>query len=365
MVELKVKDQAFDETTSASTGTLELGRVKAELPGKFAQSSELNAMKVTELKTLSPSKVVVAAKLMPPNTLKRLLTDEKYLKDLAMRLPREVSTFEDAAQLLFLAFRGESKIDKADDLRTILDLQFFSDLDVVTVQQSPGVSPEDYVSLYSYASRWKEERGFDKPMMPVLSALGSREEFEKCLDPIMKRVPQCLGIDMRGGFHYHALRAVEAVKKKRPEMWVHVFQVPPKVLFGRRMAACSQGMILPYFGVDSFTRWIVPPPPVPLTKDKINVFDRTAWSVMKRKEWSEVHGKKLECDCPICEARNLDGFFQGRVMDALARSKVHDHFAQREELKISATRIKQRSYRKLLQSKQGPKSILETLEKNP
>jgi len=50
-------------------------------------------------------------------------------------------------------------------------------------------------------------------------------------------------------------------------------------------------------------------------------------------------------------------------MDALARSKVHDHFAQREELKISATRIKQRSYRKLLQSKQGPKGILETLEK--
>jgi len=363
MVELKVKDQAFDETTSASTGTLELGRVKAELPGKFAQSSELNAMRLTELGELSPGKVVVAAKLMPPNTLKRLLTDDKYLKDLARRLPREVSTFEDTAQLLFLAFKGESRIEKADDLRTILDLQFFSDLDVVTVQQSPGVSPEDYASLYSYASRWSEERGFDRPLMPVLSALASREEFEKYLTLILKREPQILGIDMRGGFHYHTLRAVEAVKKKRPEMWVHVFQVPPKVLFGRRMAACSQGMILPYFGVDSFTRWIVPPPPVPLTKDKINLFDRTGWNVLKRKEWSEVHGKKLECNCPICEAKNLDGLFQGKVLMALARSKVHDHFAQKEELKISATQIKERSYRKLLQSKQGPKSILETLEK--
>ena len=365
MAELKVRDQAFDETTSASAGTLELGRAKAELPAKFAQSSELNAIRFTEVERFSPGKVVVAAKLMPPNTLKRLLSDEKYLKDLARRLPREVSTFEDTAQLLFLAFKGESKIEKADDLKTVLDLQFFCDLDVVTVQHSPGVSPEDYASLYSFASRWSQERGFDKPLMPVLSALDNREEFEKYLAPVLKREPRGLGIDMRGGFHYHTLRAIEAVKKKRPDMWIHVFQVPPKVLFGRRTAACSQGMILPYFGVDSFSKWIVPPPPVPLTKDKINLFDRTGWNVMKRKEWSEVHGKKLECDCPICEARNLDGLFQGKVMAALARSKVHDHFAQKEELKISATRIKERSYRKLLQSKQGPKSILETLEKNP
>jgi hypothetical protein len=362
MPELKVRQQVFDEATSASTGTLKLGKIEAELPGKFAQSSELNAIRFTDLERFSPGKIVVAAKLMPPNTLKRLLKDEKYLKDLAKRLPRERPTQEEVAQLLFLVSKGESRIEKADDLKTVLDLQFFCDLDLITVQHSPGVSPEDFASLYSFASRWSEERDFDKPIMPVLSALESREEFEKYLTPVMKREPQALGIDMRGGFHYHALRAIEAVKKKRPEMWVHVFQVPPKVFWGRGAAACSQGMILPYFGVDSFTRWVVPPPPVPLTKDKINLFDRTQWSVMKRKEWSEVHGKKLECDCPVCEVRNLDGLFEGKVMAALARSKVHDHFAQMEELKISAARIKERSYKKLLQSKQGPKGILERLE---
>ena len=365
MAELRLKNQAFDEATSASTGTLELGTIKAELPGKLAQSSELNAMRLTELEELSPGKIVVAAKLMPPNTLKRLLTDEDYLKEFARRLPRETSTLQDTAQLLFLAFKGESKIDKADDLKTVLDLQFFCDLDVVTVQHSLGVSSEEYMSLYSFASRWKEERGFDRPLMPILSALANREEFERYLAPILKREPQCLGIDMRGGFHYHALRAVEEAKKRRPEMWVHVFQVPPKVLFGRRMAACSQGMILPYFGVDSYSRWIVPPPPVPLTKDKINLFDRTGWNVLKRKEWSELHGKKLGCDCPICEAKNLESFFAGRIMTALARSKVHDHFAQIQELRLSAKRIKERTYRKLLQSKEGPRAVLKTFEKNP
>ena len=364
MVELKIRGQAFDEATSASVATLELGRANVELPGKFAQSSELTAMKLTELRELSPGKILVSAKLMPPNTLKRVLTEEKYLKDLTGRLVREGSTFGDTAQLLYLAFKGESKVEKLEEMRTILDLQFFCDLDVVTVQHTPGVSPEDYTSLFSSASRWSEERSFDKPLMSLLSTLNSREEFEKYLAPVLKQEPQCLGIDMRGGFHYHTLRAIEEVKKKRPSMWIHVFQVPPKVLFGRKTAACSQGMILPYFGIDSFNRWIVPPPPVPLTKDKINLFDRTEWSVLKRKDWREVHGKKMECDCPICEAKNLDSFFEGKVMAALARSKVHDHFAQREELKISATQIKEKKYRRLLQSKEGPKSVLQAFEKN-
>lgn len=363
MVGVKIRNQTLDEATSASAATLELGRVRAELPGKFAQSSEINAAKLVELVQISTGKIVISAKLMPPDTLKRLLSEEKYLKDLTGRLVREGSGQGDTAQLLYLAFKGDSKIEKADDLRTILDLQFFSDLDVVTVQQTPGVGPEDFASLCSSAARWCEERGFDRPLMPVISAIDDREEFERYLALALKREPQCLGIDMRGGFHYHALRAVEAAKKRKMGMWVHVFQVPPKVLFGQR-TSCAEGMILPYFGVDSFSKWIVPPPPVPLTKDKINIFDRTEWEILKRRDWREAHGERLGCRCPVCEARNLSSFFEGKVMTALARSKVHDHFAQVEELKRSATRIKEKKYRQLLQSKKGPKSVLQAFEED-
>jgi hypothetical protein len=199
--------------------------------------------------------------------------------------------------------------------------------------------------------------------MPVISATDDREEYDRYLSGVLKREPPCLGIDVRGGFHYHALRIVEATKKKRPNMWIHVFQVPPKVLFGQR-TPCAQGMILPYFGVDSFSKWIVPPPPVPLTKDKINIFDRTEWKVLKRKEWRENHGEKLKCRCPICEKRDLSGLFEGKVMTALARSKVHDHFSQTEELRRSSTRIREKKYRQLLRSKEGPRSILQSFERN-
>src|SRR5256886_12433212 len=82
-----------------------------------------------------------------------------------------------------------------------------------------------------------------------------------------------IGFDLRGGFYYHALRGVEEFKKRKPEVWVHALQTPPKVRFGRGLLTCSEGMILPMFGIDSFSRWIVPPPPTPLTKEVINVFE--------------------------------------------------------------------------------------------
>jgi hypothetical protein len=156
---------------------------------------------------------------------------------------------------------------------------------------------------------------------------------------------------MRGGFHHHALRSVENIKKKNPDVWIHAFQVPPKIRFARHMLSSSQGMLMPYFGVDSYSGWVVPPPPVPLTKDKINVFDKSGWGVFKRKEWTGLHGKKLTCKCPICKGQNLDGFYEGKVLSVLSRSKVHDHYAQQDELKKSSESIRSHEYGRLIRTK--------------
>jgi len=363
MVEVTIKDQTFDEKTSASCGRLEIGKVKSIVPNKFATTSELNASRLIDFKGLLPSEVIVSAKLMFPNTLKKLLSEEQPLKDFARRLSRETAGAEEFARVMFLCFRGEAGIERAEDLRTILDLQYFSDFDLITVQQSRGVSAEDFSSLFSFASRWREERGLEKPLMPVISAAENRQDFERCIEPLVKRGISCLGVDMRGGFYYHSLRALEDLKKSNPKLWIHVFQVPPKIKFARRLLPCSEGMMLPYFGVDSFSRWVVPPPPEPLTKDKINLFDRVGWGVFKRKELSGIRGKRLGCDCPICKGLNLESFFYGRVLTALSRSKVHDHFAQQIELKESFKHIKERTYLKFVTSKEFARKFLDTVKK--
>jgi len=362
MVELTIKDQSFDEKTSASCGRLEIGKVKSILPNKFATTSELNASRVIDFKGLLPSEVIVSAKLMFPNTLKKLLTEDQSLKEFARRLSRETAGGEEFARVMFLCFRGEAGIERAEDLRTILDLQYFSDFDLITVQQAKGVSAEDFSSLFNFASRWGEERGIEKPLMPVIFATENRQDFERCIQPLMKRGISCLGVDMRGGFYYHSLRALEDLKKSSPKLWIHVFQVPPKIKFARKLLPCSEGMMLPYFGVDSFSRWVVPPPPEPLTKDKINLFDRVGWGVFKRKELSGIRGNRLGCDCPVCKGLNLESFFHGRVLTALSRSKVHDHFAQQIELKESFKHIKDKTYLKFATSKEFARKFLDTVK---
>jgi len=364
MVEVSIKDQASDETTSAYAGILRIGKVSAALPNKFPTTAELNATRMVGTKDTLPGEVVVSGKLMYPDLMKKVLKEDEALRSFARRLSRESGGFEDVARVLFLVFKGDASYSDAEDLRTLLDLQYFADMDVVTVQQTPAMSPEDFASLLKFAERWMHQKGVDKPIMPVVQASETQREFELFAAPVVKGRFRVMGVDMKGGFHYYALRALESIKKKDPGLWIHALQVPPKIRFARQMLPSSQGMLMPYFGVDSFSRWVVPPPPVPLTKDKINVFDKSGWGVFKRKEWSELHGKKLTCTCPMCKGQNLDGFYLGKVLTVLSRSKIHDHYAQQDELKKASDSIRKHEYTRLIKNKKYASLFVGELKKS-
>jgi hypothetical protein len=364
MPELVKKNIEIDENTGATTGLLTYSNAKVPVPNKFATTTEFNATRLVGLKEEFPTELVIAGKLIYPETLKRVLSEEDFLKEFARRLARETSIHENALSVLFLILKGEAAVTESNDLRTILDLQYFADMDVITVQQSPGVSPSEFLGLYRFAERWLDNRGLDKPLMPVLTPGESREEFEKTLKPMLKRGTKLLGLDMKGGFYYQALRSLEDAKKKDPGLWIHAFQVPPKIRFARSLLRCSEGMMLPLFGVDSFNRWVVPPPPVPLTKDKINMFDSTNWGVFKRKEWDKQYGARLHCTCPMCNKQRLPTFFLGKVLTVLGRSKVHDHYAQREQLLGLSKAISAANATDFVSKKKYPKDFLQQVEKS-
>jgi len=363
MPEFAKKNIETDEETGAVSGFLSYSNTKIPVPNKFATTTELSATRIVGLKQEFPTEIVIAGKLIYPETLKRILNEEQFLKEFARRLARETSLHEDAVSLLFLILKGEAAIAESSDLRTVLDIQYFADSDVITVQQSPGVTPEDFLNHCKFAERWLDHRGLDKPLMPVLAPATSRVEFERTLKPVLKRGAKLLGFDMKGGFYYQALRSLEDAKKKDPELWIHAFQVPPKIRFAHSLLHCSEGMMLPLFGVDSYNRWVVPPPPVPLTKDKINMFDSSNWGVFKRKEWDKLYGGRLHCKCPMCNKQRLPTFFLGNVLTVLGRSKVHDHYAQREQLLELSKHIKGRSVRDFVSKKKYPKDFLEQVTK--
>jgi hypothetical protein len=359
MPDLAKKNIEVDDETGAISGFLSYAKAKVPVPNKFATTTELNATRLVGLKQDFPTEIVIAGKLIYPETLKRLLKEEEFLKDFARRLARETSSHEDALSMLFLVLKGEAAVVESSDLRTILDLQYFSDMDIVTVQQSSGMSPKDFFILYRFAERWLDNRGLDKPLMPVLTPAETKQEFERTLTQVLKRGSKLIGFDMKGGFYYQALRSLEEAKKKDPSLWIHAFQIPPKIRFASSILRCSEGMMLPLFGVDSFNRWVVPPPPVPLTKDKINRFDSTNWGVFKRKEWTHEYGPTLHCTCPMCSKQRLPTFYLGQVLTVLGRSKVHDHYAQREQLMQLSSHVKSGNVRGFVSRKKYPKEFLQ------
>lgn len=348
-----------DSRTSASQSELRFGHLRIPLPNRFPISPERNALKPAGVKEPLPGEVAVLARLAPPDTLMRILTQEDALKSMARFLSKETSA--DAVRLLYLSFRGGASISQTKDLKTLLDLQYLAGLDIITVQHTVGVSPEDFDANLKFAEKWMEERSVEKPLMPVLQASDNKELASRLIQIVEKHSSSLLGFDLRGGFYYHALREIEEFKKRKPEVWVHALQVPPKVRFGRGLMACSEGMILPMFGIDSFSRWIVPPPPTPLTKEVINVFDRKGWGSLKKKDFESFRGNTANCDCTVCQGKDLEPFYDGKVLDVLARAKVHDHLAQREELTKARESIKKGEYLNLLNSKEYPKEFLKQI----
>src|ERR1700756_1122501 len=133
-----------DAKTSANQSELRIGPLRIPLPNRFPISQERNALKPAGVKDPLPGEVTVLARLAPPETVKKILTQEDALKAMAKFLSKE--TAADAVRMLYLAFKGGAVINQTQDLKTILDLQYLAGLDIITVQHSLDISLEDYES---------------------------------------------------------------------------------------------------------------------------------------------------------------------------------------------------------------------------
>ncbi|MEM2122857.1 MAG: hypothetical protein QXE79_04390 [Candidatus Bathyarchaeia archaeon] len=365
MAYLEVKMEAADKVTVASVKHVRVRGLGFNTPEKIPSSPEVSSFKGLGLGSMSGDLgcVVVAERLIYPDTLRRLTTDDKFFKGFIRRIAREVSRDEDVL-LIYLCFKGGSKVEDASQLRTLLDLQFLAGADLITVQQPYDISWKDFRSSLGYAENWRVERGVDAPLMPVLN-MEAAEDLMDGVKELKDRGYSAIGLDLRGSFPYMALRMLESLSDILKDVWIHGFQTPPKVRLGRGFHACAEGMILPSFGVDTFSRWITPPPPEPLTKDKINIFDRLGWGFMKRGEWIRHRGSPMGCDCTVCKDGDLASFFEGTVMTALRRGKVHDHLAQSSELNFVKESVKEDGFHRLLREKEFPKQLFSYLEKPP
>lgn len=358
MVSVKVLEA--DERSEARVGTLEVGRRRVDLPGRLLTTSELRSAKASKLADSFESSLLVVGKLGTPELLKAATSEEEAWQRFTRAVSSDSRLLPGAARILQIAFRGAEFAD-VDPLRTLLDLQHLQGFDVITVQYGESPSSEDIIAAFDFARSWAKKRRIDTELMPVLPAQARREDADKLLETLVKRGARAIGVDLQSGFPYHTLRAVEALRQKHGDVWIHAFQVPPKVRFGGPLQT-SEGMVLPYFGVDTFSRRIRPPPPAPVKKEKVNVFDPRGWGVLKWREQEREYGGRLSCKCAVCKGKDLDGFFAPEDREVLNLSKVHDHLAQSVELVAARKRVGEDGYTAAMAEHKFARALLERIE---
>lgn len=357
IVELNAETK--DETSAAVASVLAIQGRKVEMPTRIPTSSEVRAAKATKLAEAIESPVLVVGRLVSPDLVKGATKEEDVWRRFADGVGRDAKSLPGAAKVLQLAFRDVTYEDP-EPLRAFLDLQMLHDFAAITVQYGSSPSPEDLVTAFDFAKSWAKKRKIDTTLMPVMPALPNRDAARALLDALKKRGARAIGVDMPRSLPYQAMRAVEGFKEKSPEVWIHAFQVPPKVQFGGRLHT-SQAMVLPYFGVDSMSRWVVPPPPAPVVKDKVNVFEPAGWGVFKWREYEAEYGSKLRCRCSYCRGKDLEAFFAPDDRFVLNAGKVHDHLAQSMEFAAARKRIGDDGYAGVMAAKRHGKPFLESI----
>jgi hypothetical protein len=66
----------------------------------------------------------------------------------------------------------------------------------------------------------------------------------------------------------------------------------------------------------------------------------------------------------MCNKQRLPTFFLGKVLTVLGRSKVHDHYAQREQLLGLSKAIKTGNATKFVSGKKYPNDFLKQTQKS-
>jgi hypothetical protein len=365
---MDLKTRGVDSASAATASTLTLGKARLELPNRIPTGSESNAARtIKQRESFQSQEIAAAAKLMGPDKLKGILTDAKELEKFASNVRADQRGADARAKMLFLVMRGGAGIEDAEHLRTLLDLQWLTEQDAILVQHGAETKSEDLMADYSEAKRWLKERGGDKPLLPVVTPYERQQEAERALKMLVDRGAPGIVLDLQGTFPYYLLRAVENIKKKNPELWIHAFQAPPKARWAGQRLHLGWGMTLPLFGVDSFSRWVVPPPPVPVTREKINFWEPANWGVMRLKEYEDTYGQKLSCKCALCaESKgNVQTFLEGDPRMLLAKAKTHDHYAQRAELEKAQDKIREGKFGEYVAKKRFAKQFREAMKEIP
>jgi len=258
------------------------------------------------------------------NKIKNLLKENHEIRREIIELRKIARDYDDQIRIFYPKISSEvykTGLVGSDLIRVLVDLQLHSKCyDFITIPDY-----HNYENLKTFGKNVLEMRryvennwgGFE--VMPYIDIKQPYEAFSGKLNVLISNGFRVIGfIHGSVNSYYHNYLEINGFWEK--EVWFHMSDVSRYVASSYRTVA---GVHIPQiYGVDTYSIGTIPFFPreesgeasaIPI--DSIKRYDPDTLGALTINEHKKIHGSDLLCNCPLCNGKNIDNFYEDYSKD--------------------------------------------------
>ena len=269
----------------------------------------------------------------------------------------EIKSKHDEKLSLFYPIRRKKEITFGDKaIRTLIDLQYLSGFDMITV---PDYWPDD-CGIKEVLKKYEKlkrgiENNLDTVLVPYVRLNRSPNEFESLLSGLIKMDFSIVGLEYYAPLdkYYPNLIKLRGFSMKSEHTIFHASKVSPR--YGRSKIRLSNLHALGLFGIDTVSRGAAAAGGGTQKIESIRRFSPKSLGVLDKNEYTQDEMLSVkDCNCPLCNEKTVAEFYEdyskrpnGKKKSTIflaSVSKVHEAFSSYEEFKKTVKHIHKNTY---------------------
>lgn len=288
--------------------------------------------------------------------IRELMSMNGKMKSLVSKIS-EIKSKHDEKLSMFYPIRKNKEIGLEDkDIRTLIDLQYLSGFDLITVPDywPHGCGVKEILKKYEKLKN-EIENNLDTFLVPYIRLNRNLDEFETLLHALVKMELPIVGLEYYSPLdnYYPNLRELRKISINSEHTVFHMSKVSPR--YGRSKVKLSNLHALGLFGIDTVSRGAPAAGGGTQKIESIRRFTPKSLGVLDKREYAqdEMYDAK-DCNCPICNGQTVSEFYENyskrpngkkKSPPFLASvSKVHEAFSSYEEFKKTVKHIHKNRY---------------------
>jgi len=260
-----------------------------------------------------------------------------------------------------------------EDARTLADLQRYCGYDLITILDLSPNSPVEEFEKHITKMNEKFISPFtDAEPIPYIDMAMDHDLFKKKVDAIWDNngTFKVMGVIFRSP-PLHMANYMYLQKNNDRDIWIHASGVNR---YYQKNWTTSQIHIPQIYGIDtvSILSQRIGGEPISKPVEKIKRYDPKSLGIIEVKKHREKYGTNLDCDCPVCENKNLNQAIEkytvnhkGEIDIALLDIwfKLHESFSSYSEFEEGRKYIKKDEFGDYLTEKEHLSKVIRDFKK--